>query len=340
MSRDSLSLVIESMTEGKLIGVKEPKRIAITGASGFLGSWVSRILCINHSVTAIIRPESDTFRLLGIKGLEIVKAPSNIWATKINYLMPDVLISMEWTGVEGGLRNSLNQSLNVDRSRFLLRELKPISTLIGVGSQAELGPVSDAITENQLDAPTTEYGRCKVKVRELFSESAKKSGVRFAWARIFSAYGPTDNSEWLIPATMRAVASGMKVPLTLGEQKWSFLHAYDLAMAFQQIVENETLSGVINVGNPETIEVRDVVLKIASLEGRSDLLEFGSIPYREDQVMKLEPICKSLNSVGWTPMVSIDSGIAHLRKYFIEKTNSPLKLKDGTSKSFNLPIVP
>jgi len=317
-----------------------PKKIAITGASGFLGAWVSRILSLNHLVTAIIRPESHTFRISNIQGLEIVQVPSNVWAKKINNLKPDVLISMEWEGVENKYRNSVSQSSNVDRFRYLLEELEPVSTFIGVGSQAELGPVSNAISETQLDSPTTEYGRCKVKVRNLFRESAQMASARFAWARIFSTYGPMDNSEWLIPATMRAVASGVKVPLTLGEQEWSFLHAYDLAMAFHHIVENVNLSGVLNVGNPETIKVRDVVLKIASLEDRSDLLEFGSIPYREDQVMRLEPICKSLNSVGWSPLVSIDSGIAHLRKYAVEKTNSPLKLKDGTSVSFNLPIVP
>ena len=99
------------------------------------------------------------------------------------------------------------------------------------------------------------------------------------------------------------------------------------------------LSGVINVGNPETVRISDVTKQIADLVGSPELLEFGTIPYREDQVMRLAPICESLTKAGWLPMVSLKDRLENLYRWLIEKKNSPLLLKDGTKQEFNLPIT-
>ena len=314
-------------------------KVVVTGASGFLGSWVCRILQEHHSVTALIRHESNVRRLSGINGLRIVEAPIENWHYEINSTKPDAYISMDWWGVEGRDRNDSKQLSNVDRTNKLLGRLEPIPLVIGTGSQAELGPVSDLISESQPDAPTTEYGRAKVKARGLFAEYAARTNSRFAWARIFSTYGPLDSNDWLIPSTMQSLAKGVEMPLTPGEQEWSYLHAFDLAEAFRAIVENNQLSGVINVGNPETVKLSDVTKSIAALTGRPELLKFGAIPYREDQVMRLAPICESLTKAGWQPMVSLKDGLENLYQWLVEEKNSPLFLMDGTKQEFNLPIT-
>jgi nucleoside-diphosphate-sugar epimerase len=314
-------------------------KVVITGATGFLGSWVCRILQDNHTVTALIRQESNIKRLAGIKGLRIIKAPVENWHRQITSLDPDAYISMDWWGVEGRDRNDSRQSSNVHRTWKLLDKLGPIPIIVGTGSQAELGPVSELISEKQHDAPTTEYGRAKIKTRNLFEDYATKSNSRFAWARIFSTYGPLASNDWLIPSTMRTLTTGAKMSLTHGEQEWSYLHVYDLAQAIRRIIEVPELSGVINVGNPETVRISDVTKQIADLVGSPELLEFGTIPYREDQVMRLAPICESLTKAGWLPMVSLKDGLENLYRWLVEKKNSPLLLKDATKQEFNLPLT-
>lgn len=314
-------------------------KVVVTGATGFLGSWVCRILKEQHAVTALIRDESNVKRLSGIKGLRIVEAPTENWHREINSTRPDTYISMDWCGVAGRDRNDSKQSSNVDRTSRLLEKLEPIPLVIGTGSQAELGPFSDLISESQPDAPTTEYGRAKIKARELFAEYAARTNSRFAWARIFSTYGPLDSNDWLIPSTMQSLAKGVEMPLTPGEQEWSYLHSFDLAEAFRAIVEHHQLSGVINVGNPETVRLSDVTKSIAGLIGAPELLKFGAIPYREDQVLRLSPICESLTKAGWRPMVSLRDGLENLYQWLVKKKNSPLWLKDGTKREFNLPIT-
>jgi UDP-glucose 4-epimerase len=314
-------------------------KVILTGATGFLGSWVCRTLQLHHSVTALVRHNSKGWRLSGIQGLRIVEAPIENWHYEINSLSPDAYISMDWWGVEGRYRNDSRQIFNVERLFKLLEKLDPIPLVVGTGSQAELGPVTELISELQPDSPTTQYGRAKVKARGLFAEYSVATNSRFAWARIFSTYGPLDSNGWLIPSTLQSLANGVEMPLTLGEQEWSYLHAYDLGEAFRAIIEKTELSGVINVGNPETVKLKGVTKLIAELVGSPDLLKFGAIPYREDQVMRLAPICESLTKAGWRPVVSLKDGVENLYQWLVHKKNSPLLLNDGTQRDFTLPIM-
>jgi nucleoside-diphosphate-sugar epimerase len=313
-------------------------KIVVTGASGFLGSWVCRILSHHHEVTAIVREESDTFRLSGIEPINVIHADPSDWAQEINRATPDVYVSMDWWGVGGQDRNEIGQHLNVSRIRDLLRQIGPVSLIVGVGSQAELGPVSGKISECLPDNPTTLYGQAKVQVRALFEAEVKARGSRLVWARVFSSYGPLDSETWLIPSTILTIARGERMPMTEGEQVWSFLHALDVADAFRAIIESEDMSGVVNVGHPETVKIRELTNQIGELVGRRDLLDFGALEYRPDQVFSLEPDCKKLIANGWYPKVSIQSGLDHLHSWLVMGINKPIALRDGTEVWHPLPL--
>lgn len=314
-------------------------KVVITGATGFLGSWVCRVLAEYHQVTALVREGSSLKRLSGINGPKVVATPLSNWGDEINKLSPEAYISMEWEGVSNKDRNESFQHENVKRTKELLDSLNRIPIIVGTGSQAELGPVSELISENQPDSPTTEYGKAKVAARLLFASFAERRGTRWAWARVFSTYGPLDSSDWLIPATMKALSAGQEMPLTKGEQEWSYLHAYDLANAYKTILESNSISGVVNIGNPDTIKIRKVVKKIAKITGNSTLLKFGEVPYRPDQVMKLAPRCESLTGNGWQPKVDIDSGLSHLYNWMILHENTGLKLSNGKEIKLDLPLT-
>ena len=55
------------------------------------------------------------------------------------------------------------------------------------------------LDENAPVAPTTTYGVAKRCAYQICRHLARQSGMRFAWARIFSLYGPTDTPDFMIP---------------------------------------------------------------------------------------------------------------------------------------------
>lgn len=197
----------------------------------------------------------------------------------------------------------------------------------------------DEIDENVNDAPTTLYGYAKVRTRELL-QSNLDSSVQFIWGRVFSTYGPLDSESWLIPSTIRKIMDGQRVPLTKGEQEWSYLHALDLGRALQSIVNDKRIVGIVNVGNSKTIKIYELIGLIADYMGNPNLLDFGSIPYRLDQVMKLSPMTTKLNESGWKPEVEIGEGLKSTIDWMRGNSNIDLSLLNGDKVSLQLPAYP
>ena len=314
-------------------------RVVVTGSSGFLGSWICRVLAQHHEVTALVRPSSDTYRLQGIEGLQIERRESADWSAFISTERPEALVLADWWGVGNHDRNDTRQFDNISRMEHLALAARDagVGLVIGVGSQAELGSVSNRITEDLSDNPTTEYGKAKVAARIAAQQVLEGSATRFAWLRIFSTYGPSDTDTWLIPQLIDTLTKGDVMELTKGEQEWSYLHAFDLARAFEAVIENISMSGVINVGNPKTIILKDAINVIADKLGANHLLGFGTMDYRTDQVMKLEPACESLTAIGWRPVVSFENGIAQTIQWRHREVVELLHCEDGQDVTFNLP---
>ena len=71
-------------------------RVVVTGSSGFLGSWIARVLAQHHETTALVRPSSDTYRLTGIDGLQIERHASADWPAFIATEKPEALVIADW----------------------------------------------------------------------------------------------------------------------------------------------------------------------------------------------------------------------------------------------------
>jgi nucleoside-diphosphate-sugar epimerase len=313
-------------------------KIVVSGASGFLGSWICRVLSTRHEVIALVRPTSSLYRLQGIASLKIAGVEEHGWGSYISNVNASAWISLDWSGVSNRDRNDEAQFQNINRLAKLCDEVSNVPIVIGTGSQAELGPSNKTIYESQADSPTTVYGEAKVQARSLMSEKFEGTATRFVWARIFSTYGALDSNDWLMPATIDALLAGKSMPLTRGEQEWSYLHAFDLAGAFETALNTPSIQGIMNVGNPETVRISDVVKEIGRALNKSDLLGFGELEYREDQVMKLAPACESLTNAGWKPEIALKDGIDHLINWMNYKTDVALRKKDGYDIFLNLPI--
>jgi nucleoside-diphosphate-sugar epimerase len=225
------------------------------------------------------------------------------------------LISADWSGVDSLDRNSkLIQSANLNRIKSLADVAIQIGvdTFITFGSQAENGPINTPAEEINYDCATTSYGQAKIELRKLLNIKFEKSGTRFIWGRIFSTYGPQDNPNWLLPSMINSLNAGKSFSLTSGDQVWSYLHAYDFCLAIDQIINHGSIQGVINIGNENTMTIREIVSHVGYYMDKLTLLQFGNSEYRNDQVMFLQPKTTKLNSVGWRPQVELFDGLDDL----------------------------
>lgn len=300
-------------------------RLFLTGATGFVGSHLLRDLVDREiPIAALVRPGSDTSRIDDLRGrfVEIrgdLDRPDEL-AGPLREFVPDTVAHLGWEGVGNRYRNAPFQlERNVPRTLELFRVAMEagVASWIGLGSQAEYGPCERAITEDQATRPTTLYGIAKLAACRATEILCREHGLRFAWLRLFSVYGPMDDPGWLIPFLIRRILDGESPPLTRGIQSWDYLFVTDVAAAVRSVAESAGARGVFNLGSGSPRTVRSIAEAIRDRIDPSRSLRFGEIPYRIDQVMHLEADPSRLrDATGWRPAVSFDSGIEQTIEWF------------------------
>ncbi|AMA59307.1 NAD-dependent epimerase/dehydratase family protein [Bradyrhizobium sp. CCGE-LA001] len=304
-------------------------RIFVTGASGFLGSYlVTDLVARGHEVVVLLRPASSDWRLGEVRDrLQVVAAGLDDLSGlrgALRAFAPEAVVHMAWRGVAGADRNSPVQATNVaDTVRLAdLAAEAGAKIFVGAGSQAEYGPYDRAIREDDAPRPTTLYGMAKLAAGSMALRLCEERGLRAAWLRIFSTYGPNDADHWLIPSMIRNLRSGQHMALTACEQRWGFLHARDAASAFRLAITHDAANGIFNVGSPDAPPLRETVTRLRDLVDPGAVLGFGELAYRPDQVMVLAADVSRALALGWKPEVSLDEGLRETVNWHDATTSS------------------
>ncbi len=293
-------------------------RCLVTGASGHLGSFLTtRLLSEGHEVIALVRPESDLWRLAEvIERVKLISADlANIAsaAPAIERAKPEAIFHLAWQGVTSNFRNSTEQiTSNVKGSLELFEMARTAGgkLWLGVGSQAEYGPHETVLTEETPVHPVTAYGVGKLGVGLLTKKLCELTGMRYVWLRLLATYGPKDDERHLIPSVIRRLLKGERASLTSGEQKWDYLYVEDAAEAIYRAAVTEDAEGIFNLSSGEAHTVRSIVERIRNLIDPSASLGFGELATSPDQIRHLQAdITKLEAATGWTPRTSLDEGL-------------------------------
>jgi nucleoside-diphosphate-sugar epimerase len=290
--------------------------VLVTGASGFLGSWLCHYLSfIGYEVFAVTRPGSNISRLHSFPESLVFSDEVLNWPSLIGSLRPRIVIAADWSGVDSASRNSLDVQLrNVIRIKMLADASveNGVETFITFGSQAENGPINIPASELNYDKATSTYGKVKIELRKMLDKNLRETNTRFIWGRIFSTYGALDNTNWFLPSIINSLLDNKPFSLTSGDQFWSYLHAYDFCVAVKELLEADTVQGVVNIGNEDAVKIRDIADCVGQILDKKSMLSFGATEYRNDQVMLLQPVTSKLNCLGWKPSINFYSGLEDL----------------------------
>ena len=295
-------------------------RCLVTGASGHLGSYLTRrLLEEGHTVTVVVRPQSDLWRLADvIADTTVIRSQLEDIDQVESALMaaaPEVVFHLAWQGVTSKFRNDFRQiESNLLGSVRLLEIVQQAGCKcwVGCGSQAEYGLYEGVIREDLPLQPMTLYGATKLCVGFLTRQLCDLAGTRYVWLRVLAAYGPKDDPVHLIPAVILKLLAGEKPALTPGEQRWDYLYVEDVAEAACEVIQQPRLQGIYNLGSGQAYTVRDIVTRMRDMIDPGLPLGIGEIPYGPNQIMRLQgegtgsPFYRE---TGWKPKVGLDEGL-------------------------------
>jgi len=304
------------------------KRIAVTGAAGFLGSHLTdALLAEGHSVVGIDNLATGSRANLAHLGSQ----------RRFEFIERDICEPFD-TGAVDYIFNFASPASPIDYAR-----LGPETLLVGSAGTVNTLNLARKYKAGYLHASTSEcYGDPQVHPQvesywghvnpigprsvydeaKRFSEAAVMAwhryyGVNTHMVRIFNTYGPRlqANDGRVISNFMMQALAGE--PLTVygdGKQTRSFCYVADLIDGILRLSRSEE-HGPVNIGNPGEFTMIECAQEVLAVTGSKSKIVFEPLP-QDDPARRKPDITKARELLGWEPKVSLHQGLERSLDYF------------------------
>lgn len=231
----------------------------------------------------------------------------------------DVIINCIGVGVQSG--NVVSATEMYDSNAFFpiklidyLDKNKYQGALVTFGSYFEIGDCSEDkfFDEEMLSSTSLSVPNDYCISKRLLSRFITSKKVDFPLFHLIipSVYGPSENTNRLIPYTINSIQQGAELEFSEGLQIRQFLHVSDLAQAIYTLIDVLPESGIYNVASSDIYSVRELITIIGDAMGVEIPAEcFGRKKTRDTSLKFLKLNGDKLYRLGFKPNIDIKSGI-------------------------------
>lgn len=257
-------------------------KVAVTGASGFIGQHVLNDLNnLSVEVVAITRSKHANLPTL-VNGLwvefDLQNPPENVFSLMGN---PDVLIHLAWQGLPNYKSLHHFESELPVQYDFLSTLIKEgLQSIVVVGTCFEYGMQSNLLSEKLNTNPSNPYGFAKDCLRKQLEFLKTQYNFKLTWARLFYLYGDGQSDSSIYPQLKRAIQnSELKFDMSEGKQLRDYLPVEKVAKYLIDLALLKKDIGVVNVCSGVPISVRDLVENWLDENNWGIELNLGFYPY-------------------------------------------------------------
>jgi GDP-4-dehydro-6-deoxy-D-mannose reductase len=301
-------------------------RVLVTGADGFVGSWlVPRLREAGHAVVAAVRPGLAVPKgWAGDTGISVVRLEVSDGESvrALVALGPDAVIHLAAVASGGDARRDPGAAwlVNAVGTALLASTLGQVvaerrgDPLLLVASTAEVygrGPQAPR-READATAPVSSYAASKLAAEIAALEVHRRTGLKVVVSRAFAHTGKGQDARFVVPALARRllVARRANAPvIKVGnlEPVREFMHVADVVEAYCRLLEHGRAGEVYNVANGQGISLRDLLDRLMDIVGHRvipeadpELVRAADIPYLVGDATKLTAATQ------WRPRVGLD----------------------------------
>ncbi|WP_298390495.1 NAD(P)-dependent oxidoreductase [Hydrotalea sp.] len=324
------------------------KKILITGASGFIGSFlVEEAIKRNYQTFAGIRTAGNKKYLSDphIHFLEMDFSNDILLDNALNnfageYGRFDFIIHN--AGVTKSINKAMYSLVNFENTKRFVHALQRNNLVpnkfVYISSLASFGPGINAcpITTCQIQQPLTRYGKSKLKAEQfLYANSA----FPFLIINPAAVYGPRDKDFFFL---LKSIQKHIEIYIGSTEQLLSFIHVQDLAEAIFLSMESAAIHQNLIVSDlnlytsktfnrivKKNLDKKTIVFVVpvfvarlvamfseiaGRIKGKASVL--NSEHLKEIEAMNWSVNCTEIIKLGFLPQFNLEEGLKHTIQWY------------------------
>lgn len=136
--------------------------------------------------------------------------------------------------------------------------------------------------------------------------------------RIFNTYGPNMHPEDGRVVSNFIMEALQGKPMTIygdGTQTRSFCYVDDLVDGMMKMMDQDSFTGPVNLGNPVEFSMKELAEKVLELTGSSSSIEYRALP-QDDPKQRRPDISLAKEKLNWEPTIDLETGLVKTIEYF------------------------
>lgn len=276
--------------------------ILITGINGYLGSNLAKSLSKDNQIIGL---EYSLHNLNRIEGY-----------------------NFKVYSVENGVPNELFADNNIDAiihtATFYGRQNEAVKTIAHANLFVPFELLDKAIvngcstfinTDTVLDRFVSTYALTKNQFREWLY--LRRNEIKIVNMQLEHFYGPdAPDTNFITAMIKRLKQNEPNIDLTAGEQLRDFIYIDDVVAAYKTVLGKLPLRddySEFQVSTQELISIKELMLTLKEITQSKSMLNFGAVPYRENELMNSETDNSALLKLGWKPRFKAIESLNNLK---------------------------
>ncbi|HZZ43700.1 MAG TPA: NAD-dependent epimerase/dehydratase family protein [Tepidisphaeraceae bacterium] len=318
-----LEVVDELDIEQKIKRLQGP--ILVIGASGFVGANLFHALLRCRKDVFGTATRQPAWRMAGLPA-ENIRTTDLLVDSNLDALLDEIRPRTIFNCIAYGAYSfetdpSLIYQTNFNFIARLLHRLakREIACYVHAGSSSEYGDNAAGPREIDPTAPNSDYAVSKVASANLIYFYGRHKLVPCANLRLYSVYGPMEDSSRLIPNVIRQGMNGALPEFVHPDISRDFVYSDDVVEAFVDTASNlqpADYGESFNIGTGRKTTIRDVAATAREIFGIEAEATF-SMPNRQwDVVDWFASVEKVAERLQWKPRTSFRDGLARMTEWY------------------------
>ena len=292
-------------------------KVLLTGASGFLGKWLIRLLNEkNYEISTITREQVD------LTNKKLLKQYIDITRPQIVYhLASQSSPQISWQEPYRTLKDNIISSLN------MLELAESFDYKLIIPGSAEVYETNEtAISETNILNPRNPYGVSKLTIDYLIRQVAQNREINVTLLRLFNSIGPEQTESFVVSTFAKQLAliklEKQEPVIYVGnlEASRDFTDVRDTVRALFLVSHSVEHGEYYNVCSGKAYKIQDILdllidiseLKV-SIVNDPERMRPSDIPIFVGDYHKIK------EKYGWEPVIKLEQTLKDTYQYWIER---------------------